>query len=543
MTDVDELTVARDAFARNAWKAAYDGFQAADRRQTLDLDDLERLAVAAHLLGHVEDTTRAWERAHQAAVAHGQIARAVRHAFHLSMGYGLRGEFAQAGAWLSRGAGMLDAAGLDVVERGYLMIPIALGTLDGGDPAGALALFEAAAALADRFGDTDLATFGRLGRGQCLISMGETARGVAYLDEAMLAVTTGDVSPTEVGTVYCAAIEAFNEVFDLRRAQEWTVALSDWCDSQPDLVPFRGRCLVFRTELMQLHGQWPDAEAEAQRAYDWLARPPVEPAIGEAHYQRAELLRLRGDHALAEVDYREANRWGRRPEPGLALLRLAQGDGPAAAASIRRAVDETSGFGRARLLDPFVQIMLATGDPASARTAADELSDLAVRSGAALLSAMAARADGAVRLATGDPRDALAVLRRAWEQWHGLDAPYEAARTRMAIGFACRALGDADTADLEFDAARDVFRRLGAAPDLAVVDDLLDRRSSIPGGLSARELEVLGFVARGMTNREIAANLGISQRTVDRHVSNMFVKLDLTTRAAATAYAYEHHLV
>jgi DNA-binding CsgD family transcriptional regulator len=294
---------------------------------------------------------------------------------------------------------------------------------------------------------------------------------------------------------------------------------------------------------MQFHGQWQDAEVEAQRAHAWLSRPPVEPAIGEAHYQRAELHRLRGGYASAEDDYREANTWGRRPEPGLALLRLAQGDGPAAAASIRRAVDEAEGIGRARLLEPFVDIMLATGDPTAARTGADELEDLANRSGAVLLLAMAARAEGSVRLAAGDARGALAVFRQAWERWQAMDAPYESARARVGIGLACRALGDADTAGLELDAARAVFDRLGAAPDLATVERLLGHAPKRPGGLSTREFEVLGLVARGLTNREIAATLGISERTVDRHVSNIFVKLDLTTRAAATAYAYEHRLV
>jgi DNA-binding CsgD family transcriptional regulator len=543
MTDTEPRILGRDAFARQAWSAAYAALESDDRAQPLDLDDRERLAVAAHMLGRVDDASHAWERAYQVAIQEGQKARAARHAFHLIMGFGQRGALAQASGWHSRATQLLDSDGLDVAERGYLLIPLGLRALMEGDPASALQLFEGVASIADRFGDADLATFGRLGRGQSLIAMGETVRGVALVDEAMIAVTTGEVSPITIGTVYCAAIEAFGELFDLRRAQEWTTALSDWCDSQPDLVPFRGRCLVFRTELMQFHGLWQEADEEVQRARAWLSRPPPEPALGEALYRQAELHRLRGDAASAERDYREASQWGRRPEPGLALLRLAQGDGDAATASIRRALDEADDLSRMRLLDPFVEIMLATGDLEAARTGAGDLGRLAKRSGAVLLLAMAARSEGAVRLAGGDARGALLALREAAGHWQGLDAPYESARVRVVIGLACRALGDGDMADLELEAARRVFNDLGAAPDLARVDRLLGMAVARPAGLTGREVEVLRFVAQGLTNRAIAETLTISERTVDRHVSNIYAKLDVSTRAGATAYAYEHDLV
>jgi DNA-binding CsgD family transcriptional regulator len=543
MTATDPLELGHEAFARQAWGDAYAELSAGASAVPLDVSDLERLAIAAHMLGRADDATRAWEQAHQASVRAGDPARAARHAFHLVMGFGQRGEFAQAGGWFSRATRLVDEAGPDCVERGYLLIPQALQSLEGGDPSGAFELFAGAAAIADQFGDTDLATFGRLGRGQSLIAMGETARGVALLDEAMVAVTAGEVSPINAGIVYCAAIEAFQAIFDLRRAQEWTTALSRWCDDQPDLVPFRGRCLVYRAELMQFHGLWQDAITEARRAEDWMSRPPIEPAIGEVHYQQAELHRLRGDDIAAERDYRAASKWGRRPDPGLALLRLAQGDLDAAAASIRRALDEADQFSRPRLLGPCVEIMLASGDLAAARAAADELATLADRFDANLPRAIAARAEGAVRLAEGDARGALAVLRRAWDLWLDLAAPYESARVRIHIGMACRAIGDSDGAELELAAARTVFADLGAVRDVSRVDDLIVRAEALRGsGLSPREIEVLGLVADGRTNRDIAAELVISERTVDRHVSNIFTKLGVSSRSAATAYAYEHHL-
>jgi DNA-binding NarL/FixJ family response regulator len=537
------LESGREAVARQAWGDAYRDLSAADAAERLDVDDLERLALSAHMVGHTDVAARTWERAYHAAIDDGQTARAVGHAFHIIMGLGQRGEFAQAGGWHARATGVLDAEGLDVVERGYLLIPEALLSFQNGDAATAFGLFERVAELARRFGDHDLATYGRLGRGQSLISMGEVVRGVAFLDEAMLAVTAGEVSPMTVGTVYCAAIEAFGEIFDLRRAQEWTAALSAWCDAQPDLVPFRGRCLVFRTEIMEFHGLWRDADRDAQRAYAWLSRPPIEPAVGEAHYRRAELHRLRGHHADAEHEYRQASQWGRRPDPGLALLRLAAGDGTAAAASIRRALDETNGMARARLLAPFVEIMLATGDVAAARSATAELAALADRSGAALLLALAARAEGEVRLAEGDAREALTALRQAAARWQELDAPYESARVRVGIARACLVMGDGDAAELEFDAARQVFAGLGAAPDLERLGRLAGEvAADHPGGLTGREIEVLRLLATGRTNRSIAADLTISERTVDRHVSNIYTKLDVSTRSAATAWAYEHDL-
>jgi ATP/maltotriose-dependent transcriptional regulator MalT len=373
--------------------------------------------------------------------------------------------------------------------------------------------------------------------------MADTRRGVALLDEAMTAVIAGEVSPIASGIVYCAVIEACQSMFDLRRAQEWTTALERWSASQPDMIPFRGNCLVYRAELLRFHGAWGEATEEAQRAREWLSRPPPEPAVGEALYQLAELDRLRGSLKAADAGYREASTWGRLPEPGLALLQLARGDVSAATASIRRAMAEaTDEMVRARMLEPAAEIALAAGDTRAARDAADRLGELADALDAPLLRAMAARTEGSVRLAEGDTAGALSVLRRAWEAWRGLDAPYEAARVRARTAEACRQLGDLDGAALESEAAREVFERLGAVEDLATLLRT-SKSGALPGGLSGREVEVLRLVAAGLTNREIGDKLGISERTVDRHVSNIYAKLDVPTRTAATAFAYEHGLV
>jgi DNA-binding NarL/FixJ family response regulator len=544
MTSEDALDLARTAFDRHAWTDAYEAFRATDREAPLGIADLERVALAAHLIGNDDAAVEFWERAHHEAIQRGDVILAARQALWVGMMLAQRGDMAVGGGWLGRAARLVEESGVDCVERGFILVPQALRLLDAGDPAGAFAIFEQAAAIAARFGDPDLATLGWLGRGKALIDMSEVPRGVALLDEAMVAVTTGEVSPIIVGTVYCASIEAFQAIFDLRRAQEWTDALRAWCDAQPDLVPFRGRCLVYRAELMQLHGAWPEAIDEARRAQELLSRPPPEPAVGEALYQQAEIHRLRGGFSEADAAYREASQWGRRPEPGLALLRLAQGQPSAAWAAIRRALDEApDDLARARLLDPQVEIALAVGDLAAAREAADALSTIASATHAPLLTAIADRALGTVLLAEGEPKAALGALRATAASWQMIDAPYESARVRVWIGLAMRQLGDADSAELEFDAARRVFGSLGAAPDLARLEVLTGDPSVRPDGLSAREVEVLHLLAAGKTNRSIAADLGISERTVDRHVSNVFTKLDISSRSAATAYAYEHDLI
>jgi DNA-binding CsgD family transcriptional regulator len=368
---------------------------------------------------------------------------------------------------------------------------------------------------------------------------------VALLDEVMVAVMTGELSPILTGIAYCSMIDMCQSVFDLRRAREWTDALTRWCESQLDMVPYRGNCLIHRCEIFQLQGKWRDALDAAQRACDLLSGPTTWDTLGSAYYQLGEIQRLRGEFVQAEASYRNASGAGREPEPGMSLLRLAQGWGDVAAAGIRRVLDETQdAIGRSKVLPAYIEIMLEAKDLGAGRKAADELQQIANDFGAPYLRALAAHAMGAVLLAEGNARAALAELRGAHTAWRELDAPYQVARVRVLIGLACRELGDGGGAGLEFDAARGLFEALGAIPDLERVSRLLGTPALRgAGGLSAREREVLALLASGKTNRAIAAELFLSEKTVARHVSNIFTKLELASRAEATAYAYKHGLV
>jgi ATP/maltotriose-dependent transcriptional regulator MalT len=350
------------------------------------------------------------------------------------------------------------------------------------------------------------------------------------------------VSPLLVGNLYCGLLEACQEVFDVHRAREWTSVFSRWCEGQPDLVPYRGPCLVHRVEVMRLRGDWEDALEEARRACDWLSLPNSPEGPADALYQLAELHRLRGDLDGAEAAYREASRLGRRPDPGLALLWLARGEVNAAAAAVRRTLDEagTDPGNRCSLLAAYVEVLLALGDYAAAEKARAELAEIAAALDALPLRALVDQMTGAVLIATGEPRPALAALHRSYDSWKQLAAPYEAARVRVLIAAACRALGDDESAAIEVEAARLVFERLGAAPDLARLAERAPAKTA--EGLTPREIEVLRLLAAGETNRGIAACLVISEHTVARHVQNMFEKLDLPSRTALAAFAVERGL-
>jgi DNA-binding CsgD family transcriptional regulator len=537
-----QLDRGRQAYDRLAWNAAFESLSDADRQRGLDLDDLERLAITAAMLGR-DEVLSITERVHREARRAGDVRRAVRAAFWLGMELGERGEWSQAGGWFAKAERELDEGKLDAVERGYLLLPTALESVASGDPDAALATYGEVVAIGERFADLDLVTLGRVGRGEAMIALGDARRGMTQLDEAMVAVIADEVSPIIAGLVYCSVIGACQSTFDLRRAQEWTAALSEWCDRQPDMVPYRGQCLLSRAQLSQLRGQWNDAEREVRLARERL-HVQRDRAVGDAVYQQAEIDRLRGAFVEAEAAYRQASELGRSPEPGLALLRLAQGQIEAASAMIRRALSEAGDrHSRAWLLEAAVEIALAARDIDAARDAADELGRIASAFSAPYLEAIAERSDGAVLLAAGETAAALTPLRRSYAAWRTLGAPYEAARVRVLIGQACRTLDDADSAALELEAACRTFRELGAAPDLARAEALAGRSSERrPGGLTPREVEVLRLVASGKTNRAIAGELVLSEKTVARHLSNIFTKLGISSRASATAYAYEHGL-
>jgi DNA-binding CsgD family transcriptional regulator len=540
-----ELERGRQAAARLAWADAYTALSLADRSSSLPAEDLELLATAAYLLGRVEDCLGALQRAQQRHAEGGDRRRAARCAYWLSFHLINRGDLAQASGWLARAGRLLEHERPDCAEHGLLLLPVALQRLDAGEEAAALAVLAQAAEIGRRAGDADLVALTLHLQGRALLLQGRMGEGMVSLDEAMVAVVAGELSPEVAGTVYCSVLEACQEISEWRRAHEWTEALTAWCGKQPDMITFTGKCLVHRAEIMQLHGAWPEAVEEAERARERFARAADEHATGAAWYRQAEVYRACGDVAGAEDAYQQASRWGREPQPGLALLRLAEGRTEAAAAAIRRVVAETSDrLGRAKLLPAHVEIMLAAGDLRAARDAAGELAEIAEGYDTPALRALADHARGAVLLAGGDARAALVALRGAWRVWRDLQAPHEAARVRVLIGLACRALGDEEAAALELDAARAVFTELGAAPDLARLQALARTEAATNAHrLTPRELQVLRLLATGKTNHAIATDLVLAEKTVHRHVSNIFAKLGVSSRAAATAYAYQHRLV
>jgi DNA-binding CsgD family transcriptional regulator len=524
-------------------RRTYEVLRERDRESPLAPPELIELAAAEYLVGKDHDSLATLIRAHQGFVQQRDFRRAGGIAARISSILMNGANAAQAAGWLARAARLLDESGDPGVERGYLLVAEARHSIMSGHVERAADDFAEAAAIGERFGDSDLTSLARQGHGRVLIERGEIERGIALLDEAMVAATAGELSTIITGIVYCSVLSACADLFDVGRAREWTEALTRWCDAQPDLVPYRGECLVHRAEVISLRGVWPEALHEALLACERLGEPPGQPAFGAALYQVAELHRLRGELDEAEGAYRRAAESGRSPQPGLALLRLAQNRREDAAASIGRVLQEVQHRRvRTRVLSAAVEIMLACGDLAAARSAAGELDTHARTLGTPFLRAAAAHAQGAVALAEGDATAAVASCRIAVTLWCELDVPYEAARAQVLIAQACRVLGDKDSAALELEAACRAFEQLGAKLELAGLRPSVETTTPRAAGLTARELQVLRLVATGRTNRSIGDALHLSEKTVARHVANIFLKLDVSSRAAATAYAFEHGL-
>jgi DNA-binding CsgD family transcriptional regulator/tetratricopeptide (TPR) repeat protein len=543
--DSNGLERGRQAYLTFAWREAYESLSRADQKAPLAGEDLELLATSVYMLGREDEWMQTLERACQRYSDAGILLPAARCAFWIGTHLATRGEMGPATGWLGRAQRLVERDGSECVEQAYMLLPVAFQHEAAGDYEGAAATAAAAAEAGERFGDAELFALAVHVQGDMLVRNGRVREGLGLLDEAMVAVTAGGVSPIATGIVYCGVILACEEVYEVRRAQEWTAALTGWCEQQPDLLAFTGRCLVHRAQIMQLHGAWRDALEEAERAGRRFEEAMNRAAAAKACYLRGEVHRLRGEFAQADEAYREASQHGFEAQPGWALLQLARGNADAAAAAIRRVLGETTEpLRRAGLLPAYVAILVSVGDVDEARSACKELGELAEEYESALLLAMAAQALGTVELAAADPGAALLSLRQALRAWLELEAPHEAACTRVLVGQACQALGDQDAFAMELEAARSVFVELGAAPDLARVDKLTGGvDTDARHGLTPRELEVLRLVATGKSNREIAGSLVISEHTVARHVQNIFTKLGVPSRTAAGAFAFEHDLV
>ena len=541
-----DLARGRELCERRAWLEAHDALSRADHEQALELEDLWRLGWCASLCGRDADGFVVLERIYQRELENGSAAQAARAAFWLGFRMMHTGEVSRANAWLSRAERALEKLAAPCVELGWLELPRVRQLFYAGDYPAALEAATRACEVAERFEDVDLASFARNLQGRTMIRMGEVEAGLKLHDEAMLAATAGELSPSVTGLVYCAAIASCESVYAIDRMREWSLSLRNWCAAQPQLIPFAGDCLVHRAEMLLLTGEWAEALEEARRAQGALEESYGPRATGEALYLQGEIQRLRGALAAADELYREASQVGFDPQPGLSLLRLAQGKGDAALQALRRALTAAvDPLRRARLLPPLVESALVESQVEEAASAARDLAEIAEKYGSDMIRAQACSAQAAVDLAQDRVEAALGGLRRAFEVWQQLGVPYWAARTRLQLARAYQAVGDAEGAALEIDAARSSLERLGATLDPAS-RELLDAAAGgrlQSGGLSVRELEVLRLVASGKTNKLIAQELGLSEKTIDRHVSNILAKLNVPSRAAATAFAYENKLI
>ena len=542
MPDVaDLLARARASYARRDWPDAYRGLTTAREQSALATEDLQALADAAWWLGLINETLTISEECHQHFLKEGRPLRAAMSALDIGFGWLLRGEIALGSGWVSRARRLLEDQP-DCAEQGFLVWLDTTKALERGDLDSALVGSRQVREWGHRFSSTTLTSLGLVGEGLVAIRSGSVNKGFALLDEAMLPVLAGQVPPEWAGNIYCQLMATCHDLADVNRARQWTAATERWCESLASAVMFVGVCRIHRIQLLQTGGEWARAKSEAVIACTELADMNVE-VVGEAHYQLAELNRLRDGLSAAEQEYRRAGELGRDPQPGLALLLLAQDRIDEAANSIRVALADSVGapFRRARLLMAHVEIALADGDVRSAARSSEELNEIAEQYPTTGFLTWARHARGAVALAQARAGDALEDLSAAHHGYTDMGAPYDAAGVRVLMAQAHRLLGDPDAAEAELDEAAATYEQLGAALQLRLLSGV--RRSPvIAGGLTAREAEVLARVAGGGTNKEVAAALVISEKTVSRHLANIFLKLGVNSRTAAASWAYQHGL-
>jgi ATP/maltotriose-dependent transcriptional regulator MalT len=536
----DGLRDARDALARHDWEAA--AAIAGELRFDEPAAEAERLyllAEATWWLGQLDRCIEARQAAYRAYESLGDHRRAGLCAVWLYEHHAFRGRGGMASGWLQRARRALEDDGA-CVEHGALLLREAEVAHGSGRLDDALALGERALALGRKLGSADLEGESLQTIGRVLVDRGEVDRGLAHLDEAMLLAIEGRLSAYSTGKVYCSLIGACEALGDLRRAAEWTDATAEWAQQHP-LAVFPGICRIHRAVVLDRRGAMVDAERELSRACTELLDSHLMNAAA-AFAEVGDIRRRLGDLDRAEEAFARAEELTGRSCQGTALLRLAQGRTDAAARIITGCLADQSSnpLARARLLPAATQIALAAGDLAGADRCVEELEATAATYGTPMLWAMARLARGRVQLAGDDVAAAAVTLTEALARWRELEVPFEIASTRTVLGQAMREAGDEAAARESFAAARALFDQIGAHLE---ADDPGLRRPELPRGLTIREAEVLQLVASGLSNKEIAARLHLSVKTVSRHLSNIFTKIDVSSRSAATAFAFEHHLV
>ncbi|WP_374313606.1 LuxR C-terminal-related transcriptional regulator, partial [Microbacterium sp.] len=533
MAATGALDLARSAAAEGRWREACEQLEEAGATggTRLSAPDLELLSTASFLRGRHEAAIRALTDAHEMYVALDDTLGAARTAGWIAFEMLEAGEVTVSASWIGRGLRLVARLDEPGSVGGFVaLVPAAFTAMFVGDVAEAKRRCDEIAAIADRAGDRELAAYAAFGQGKCLTTLGRTVEGLAGRDPVVAAVSAGEVSTMTTCIFYRVMLDVWHEAFDLERAQSGTAAFAQLCSDQPDLVAYSGQCHAYRAQLLLLHGEWAEASAAATLAEERL-RAGDFTAGYVANYQLGELHRLRGEVRAADEHYQRAAQTGWDPQPGLALLALAKGDAALAQTMIRHSVAGAEEGGRRRLLPAVAEIEIAAGDVAAARRAADELTTANRSAPTPMLAAVASFVEARVRLAEGDAHGALEAVDAAHSAWSALEAPYEVARCGAVRGRILLALEESDAATAELDKARRAFLELGARAALSELTSLTADRPT--GSLTDREVEVLRLVSTGLTNRAIADRLTLSEKTVARHLANIYGKLGLSSRAAA----------